>query len=211
MSCMHKCFGCTKLKNPNQFPIVFLCLSDIWIAMSFYFEIEWSEVKKKILSPPSFSMLYILIKIIWLQSKSLWKQAASRSSRTLKHTLAYLHSWCVSLFHFQEYSEDSNSEPNVDLENQYYNSKALKEDDPKAALSSFQKVKQHSVNYNHIFITIWFIVYTQVFFIYLYNMCINCLLPMDKLGNVIGYMPFTCNELIPANTITPIIVIMYII
>ncbi|XP_010715815.2 COP9 signalosome complex subunit 2 [Meleagris gallopavo] len=41
---------------------------------------------------------------------------------------------------YQEYSEDSNSEPNVDLENQYYNSKALKEDDPKAALSSFQKV-----------------------------------------------------------------------
>uniref|UniRef100_A0A673ZVB2 COP9 signalosome complex subunit 2 n=1 Tax=Salmo trutta TaxID=8032 RepID=A0A673ZVB2_SALTR len=39
-----------------------------------------------------------------------------------------------------EYSEDSNSEPNVDLENQYYNSKALKEDDPKAALNSFQKV-----------------------------------------------------------------------
>uniref|UniRef100_A0A2K6SF00 COP9 signalosome subunit 2 n=1 Tax=Saimiri boliviensis boliviensis TaxID=39432 RepID=A0A2K6SF00_SAIBB len=39
-----------------------------------------------------------------------------------------------------KYSEDSNSEPNVDLENQYYNSKALKEDDPKAALSSFQKV-----------------------------------------------------------------------
>ncbi|KAG2470631.1 SBP2L protein, partial [Polypterus senegalus] len=38
-----------------------------------------------------------------------------------------------------EYSEDSNSEPNVDLENQYYNSKALKEDDPKAALNSFQK------------------------------------------------------------------------
>lgn len=41
---------------------------------------------------------------------------------------------------FQEYSEDSNSEPDVDLENQYYNSKALKEDDPKAALASFQKV-----------------------------------------------------------------------
>ncbi|XP_035646045.2 COP9 signalosome complex subunit 2-like isoform X1 [Oncorhynchus keta] len=40
----------------------------------------------------------------------------------------------------EEYSEDSNSEPNVDLENQYYNSKALKEDDPKAALISFQKV-----------------------------------------------------------------------
>uniref|UniRef100_A0A8C5XMR1 COP9 signalosome complex subunit 2 n=1 Tax=Microcebus murinus TaxID=30608 RepID=A0A8C5XMR1_MICMU len=39
-----------------------------------------------------------------------------------------------------EYSEDSNSEPNVDLENQYYNSKALKEDGPKAALSSFQKM-----------------------------------------------------------------------
>ncbi|KAM7354016.1 COP9 signalosome complex subunit 2 alien [Cochliomyia hominivorax] len=39
-----------------------------------------------------------------------------------------------------EYSEDSNSEPDVDLENQYYNSKSLKEDDPKAALQSFQKV-----------------------------------------------------------------------
>ena len=39
-----------------------------------------------------------------------------------------------------EYSEDSNSEPDVDLENQYYNSKALKEDNPKAALESFQRV-----------------------------------------------------------------------
>ena len=39
-----------------------------------------------------------------------------------------------------EYSEDSNSEPDVDLENQYYNSKALKEEDPKAALESFQRV-----------------------------------------------------------------------
>jgi len=39
-----------------------------------------------------------------------------------------------------EYSEDSNSEPDVDLENQYYNSKALKENDPKAALESFQRV-----------------------------------------------------------------------
>ena len=40
----------------------------------------------------------------------------------------------------QEYSEDSNSEPDVDLENQYYNSKSLKEDDPRQALESFQKV-----------------------------------------------------------------------
>lgn len=40
----------------------------------------------------------------------------------------------------QEYSEDSNSEPDVDLENQYYNSKALKEETPKDALVSFQKV-----------------------------------------------------------------------
>ena len=40
----------------------------------------------------------------------------------------------------QEYSEDSNSEPDVDLENQYYNSKALKEEDPQAALASFQRV-----------------------------------------------------------------------
>jgi len=39
-----------------------------------------------------------------------------------------------------EYSEDSNSEPDVDLENQYYNSKSLKEDNPKAALESFQRV-----------------------------------------------------------------------
>ena len=39
-----------------------------------------------------------------------------------------------------EYSEDDNSEPDVDLENQYYNSKALKEEDPKAALESFQRV-----------------------------------------------------------------------
>jgi len=39
-----------------------------------------------------------------------------------------------------EYSEDSNSEPDVDLENQYYNSKALKEDNPAAALASFYKV-----------------------------------------------------------------------
>lgn len=40
----------------------------------------------------------------------------------------------------KEYSEDSNSEPDVDLENQYYNSKALKEDEPSAALGSFAKV-----------------------------------------------------------------------
>lgn len=39
-----------------------------------------------------------------------------------------------------EYSDDDNSEPDVDLENQYYNSKALKEDDAVAALESFQKV-----------------------------------------------------------------------
>ncbi|XP_025833914.1 COP9 signalosome complex subunit 2-like [Agrilus planipennis] len=39
-----------------------------------------------------------------------------------------------------EYSEDSNSEPDVDLENQYYNSKALKEDAPRLALASFQRV-----------------------------------------------------------------------
>jgi len=39
-----------------------------------------------------------------------------------------------------EYSTDSNSEPDVDLENQYYNSKALKEDDPRAALESFEQV-----------------------------------------------------------------------
>ncbi|UYV73838.1 COPS2 [Cordylochernes scorpioides] len=42
--------------------------------------------------------------------------------------------------HTTEYSEDSNSEPDVDLENQYYNSKSLKEEDPKSALVSFQRV-----------------------------------------------------------------------
>ena len=41
---------------------------------------------------------------------------------------------------FQEYSEDSNSEPDVDLENQYYGSKSLKETDPRQALESFEKV-----------------------------------------------------------------------
>lgn len=46
----------------------------------------------------------------------------------------------INKLHFQEYSEDSNSEPDVDLENQYYNSKALKEDDPRKALESFQRV-----------------------------------------------------------------------
>lgn len=40
---------------------------------------------------------------------------------------------------WQEYSEDSNSEPDVNLENQYYNSKALKET-PVKALDSFQRV-----------------------------------------------------------------------
>uniref|UniRef100_A0A0L8IEL9 PCI domain-containing protein n=1 Tax=Octopus bimaculoides TaxID=37653 RepID=A0A0L8IEL9_OCTBM len=39
-----------------------------------------------------------------------------------------------------EYSEESNSEPDVDLENQYYNSKALKEDDPRKALENFHMV-----------------------------------------------------------------------
>ena len=39
-----------------------------------------------------------------------------------------------------EYSEDSNSEPDVDLENQYYNSKSLKENNPEGALESFQRV-----------------------------------------------------------------------
>ncbi|XP_018327312.1 COP9 signalosome complex subunit 2-like [Agrilus planipennis] len=39
-----------------------------------------------------------------------------------------------------EYSEDSTSEPDVDLENQYYHSKAMKEEDPVAALAAFQKV-----------------------------------------------------------------------
>eukprot|EP00127_Corallochytrium_limacisporum_P004470 Clim_evm24s164 gene=Clim_evmTU24s164 len=39
-----------------------------------------------------------------------------------------------------DYEEESGSEPDVDLENQYYSSKALKETDPKAAIESFLKV-----------------------------------------------------------------------
>ena len=38
------------------------------------------------------------------------------------------------------YSSESGSEPDVDLENQYYNSKALKEDNPNGALDSFKRV-----------------------------------------------------------------------
>lgn len=38
------------------------------------------------------------------------------------------------------YSSESASEPDVDLENQYYNSKALKEENPLSALDSFKKV-----------------------------------------------------------------------
>lgn len=40
----------------------------------------------------------------------------------------------------QVYSSESASEPDVDLENQYYNSKAQKEDNPRSALESFKKV-----------------------------------------------------------------------
>ena len=36
--------------------------------------------------------------------------------------------------------ENSDEEPDADLENQYYNSKALKEDDPLGAIESFRKV-----------------------------------------------------------------------
>ncbi|KAL3277406.1 hypothetical protein HHI36_012755 [Cryptolaemus montrouzieri] len=39
-----------------------------------------------------------------------------------------------------EYSEESTSEPDVDLENQYYLAKTMKEENPTASLSAFQKV-----------------------------------------------------------------------
>ncbi|TNN07120.1 COP9 signalosome complex subunit 2 [Schistosoma japonicum] len=39
-----------------------------------------------------------------------------------------------------EYSSDDNSEPNVDLENQYYMAKSRKDDNPDMALAEFQKV-----------------------------------------------------------------------
>jgi len=38
------------------------------------------------------------------------------------------------------YSEESGSDPDVDLENQYYNAKSQKEDNPDKALADFQKV-----------------------------------------------------------------------
>ena len=38
----------------------------------------------------------------------------------------------------------------MDLENQYYNSKALKEEDPKAALESFQKVRAKKTRQNEL-------------------------------------------------------------
>jgi len=45
-----------------------------------------------------------------------------------------------SIFPKKVYSSESASEPDVDLENQYYNSKALKEDSPRDALESFRRV-----------------------------------------------------------------------
>lgn len=39
-----------------------------------------------------------------------------------------------------EYSEDSTSEPDVDLENQYYLAKSVKEDNAEGSIASFQKV-----------------------------------------------------------------------
>ncbi len=45
-----------------------------------------------------------------------------------------------SIFSQKVYSSESASEPDVDLENQYYNSKALKEDSPRDALESFRRV-----------------------------------------------------------------------
>ncbi|OWA51573.1 COP9 signalosome complex subunit 2 [Hypsibius exemplaris] len=38
------------------------------------------------------------------------------------------------------YEEDGGEEPDVDLENQYYNAKAMKEDDPRLAIEQFQSV-----------------------------------------------------------------------
>lgn len=39
-----------------------------------------------------------------------------------------------------EYSSDDNSEPDVDLENQYYNAKSRKDDNPVASIDEFKKV-----------------------------------------------------------------------
>lgn len=47
----------------------------------------------------------------------------------------------IKVYEFQEYSDDSGSEPDVDLENQYYNAKALKaEKEFDSALKTFKQV-----------------------------------------------------------------------
>ena len=89
--------------------------------------------------------------VLWqtsIQNVWQWRRFHGRRWRRLRfgwYSLTRLKTICHFLFAppflpSQVYSEDSNSEPDVDLENQYYNSKALKEDDPNASLISFQKV-----------------------------------------------------------------------
>ncbi|CAJ0627727.1 5480_t:CDS:2 [Entrophospora sp. SA101] len=39
-----------------------------------------------------------------------------------------------------DYEDDEQEEPDVDLENKYYNAKARKEDDPESAIREFQSV-----------------------------------------------------------------------
>lgn len=41
-----------------------------------------------------------------------------------------------------DYNQDEEEEQDVDLENSYYNAKAMKEDDPRLALEQFQSVRQ---------------------------------------------------------------------
>ena len=65
-------------------------------------------------------------------------RACVRASRS-RVRRALLH---PSLRSLQEYtSEEEGSEPDADLENQYYQSKALKESSPSAAIGSFEKVR----------------------------------------------------------------------
>ena len=65
-------------------------------------------------------------------------RACVRASRS-RVRRALLH---LSLRSLQEYtSEEEGSEPDADLENQYYQSKALKESSPSAAIGSFEKVR----------------------------------------------------------------------
>jgi COP9 signalosome complex subunit 2 len=46
----------------------------------------------------------------------------------------------------KDYESNDGDEPDVDLENQYYNAKQLKEDNPHGALTAFEKVHRSFIS-----------------------------------------------------------------